>query len=80
MLQSPRIPIGGDCQRTDLKRDDTELIVVDDGSTDEPGKSAGWRRWNYIDSCEVYRRSIWEQNRRYDGTMSIQGGKTGIPG
>ena len=30
-------------------------------------------RWNYIDACAVYRRSIWEQNRGYDGTMPVQG-------
>jgi glycosyltransferase involved in cell wall biosynthesis len=30
-------------------------------------------RWNYIDACAVYRRSIWEQNYGYDGTMPIQG-------
>jgi len=28
---------------------------------------------NYIDACAVYRRSIWEQNRGYDGTMPVQG-------
>jgi glycosyltransferase involved in cell wall biosynthesis len=30
-------------------------------------------RWNYIDACALYRRSIWEQNYGYDGTMPIQG-------
>ena len=30
-------------------------------------------RWNYIDACAVYRRSIWEQNGGYDSTMPIQG-------
>ncbi len=30
-------------------------------------------RWNYIDACAIYRRSIWEQNRGYDGTMPVQG-------
>jgi glycosyltransferase involved in cell wall biosynthesis len=30
-------------------------------------------QWNYIDSCGVYRRSVWEQNRGYDGTMPVQG-------
>lgn len=30
-------------------------------------------RWNYIDACAVYRRSVWEQNRGYDGTMPVQG-------
>jgi glycosyltransferase involved in cell wall biosynthesis len=30
-------------------------------------------KWNYIDACAVYRRSIWEQNRGYDSTMPIQG-------
>lgn len=29
--------------------------------------------WNYIDACAVYRRSIWEQNNGYDGTMPVQG-------
>ena len=28
---------------------------------------------NYIDACAIYRRSIWEQNDGYDGTMPIQG-------
>jgi glycosyltransferase involved in cell wall biosynthesis len=28
---------------------------------------------NYIDACAAYRRSIWEQNRGYDGTMPVQG-------
>lgn len=28
---------------------------------------------NYIDACAVYRRSIWEQNGGYDGTMPAQG-------
>jgi glycosyltransferase involved in cell wall biosynthesis len=30
-------------------------------------------QWNYIDACAVYRRSVWEQNRGYDGTMPVQG-------
>ncbi len=30
-------------------------------------------RWNFIDACAVCRRSIWEQNRGYDGTMPVQG-------
>lgn len=30
-------------------------------------------RWNYIDACAVYRRTVWEQNRGYDGTMPVQG-------
>jgi glycosyltransferase involved in cell wall biosynthesis len=29
--------------------------------------------WNYIDACAVYRRTVWEQNGGYDGTMPIQG-------
>jgi glycosyltransferase involved in cell wall biosynthesis len=28
---------------------------------------------NYIDACAVYRRSIWMENRGYDGTMPVQG-------
>jgi glycosyltransferase involved in cell wall biosynthesis len=28
---------------------------------------------NYIDACAAYRRSVWEQNRGYDGTMPVQG-------
>jgi glycosyltransferase involved in cell wall biosynthesis len=28
---------------------------------------------NYIDACAVYRRSIWIENRGYDGTMPVQG-------
>jgi glycosyltransferase involved in cell wall biosynthesis len=30
-------------------------------------------QWNYIDACAVYRRSIWEQNHGYDGSMPVQG-------
>lgn len=30
-------------------------------------------QWNYIACCAVYRRSVWEQNRGYDGTMPVQG-------
>jgi glycosyltransferase involved in cell wall biosynthesis len=30
-------------------------------------------QWNYIDACAVYRRSVWEQNKGYDGTMPVQG-------
>ncbi len=30
-------------------------------------------KWNYIDACAIYRRSVWEENRGYDGTMPIQG-------
>lgn len=30
-------------------------------------------QWNYIDACAFYRRSIWEQNSGYDGTMPVQG-------
>lgn len=29
-------------------------------------------RRNYIDACAIYRRSIWEQNGGYDGTMPGQ--------
>jgi len=28
---------------------------------------------NYIDACAIYRRSVWEQNSGYDGTMPVQG-------
>jgi glycosyltransferase involved in cell wall biosynthesis len=28
---------------------------------------------NQIDACAMYRRSIWEQNNGYDGTMPVQG-------
>ena len=28
---------------------------------------------NYIDACALYRRSVWEQNHGYDGTMPVQG-------
>jgi glycosyltransferase involved in cell wall biosynthesis len=28
---------------------------------------------NYIDACAMYRRSVWEQNGGYDGTMPVQG-------
>jgi len=30
-------------------------------------------RWNYIDACTVYRRSVWEQNGGYDPTLPVQG-------
>ena len=30
-------------------------------------------RWNYIHACALYRRTVWEQNRGYDGTMPVQG-------
>lgn len=30
-------------------------------------------RWNYIDACAIYRRSVWEQNSGYDSTMPVQG-------
>lgn len=30
-------------------------------------------QWNYIDTCAVYRRSVWEQNGGYDETKLIQG-------
>jgi glycosyltransferase involved in cell wall biosynthesis len=29
--------------------------------------------WNYIHASALYRRSVWEQNRGYDGTMPVQG-------
>lgn len=29
--------------------------------------------WNFIDACAVYRRTVWEQNGGYDGTMPVQG-------
>lgn len=30
-------------------------------------------RWNYIDACGVLRRTVWEQNAGYDGTMPVAG-------
>jgi len=30
-------------------------------------------QWNYIHASAIYRRSVWEQNRGYDGTMPVQG-------
>jgi glycosyltransferase involved in cell wall biosynthesis len=30
-------------------------------------------QWNFIDACAIYRRSVWEQNGGYDGTMPVQG-------
>ena len=30
-------------------------------------------QWNYIHASALYRRSVWEQNRGYDGTMPVQG-------
>lgn len=29
--------------------------------------------WNYIHASALYRRTVWEQNRGYDGTMPVQG-------
>jgi glycosyltransferase involved in cell wall biosynthesis len=29
--------------------------------------------WNYIHASALYRRSVWEQNCGYDGTMPVQG-------
>jgi glycosyltransferase involved in cell wall biosynthesis len=29
--------------------------------------------WNYIHASALYRRSVWEKNRGYDGTMPVQG-------
>lgn len=28
---------------------------------------------NFIDACAVFRRTVWEQNGGYDGTMPVQG-------
>jgi len=30
-------------------------------------------QWNFIACCAVYRRSVWEHNHGYDGTMPVQG-------
>ncbi len=30
-------------------------------------------QWNYIACCALFRRSVWEQNCGYDGTMPVQG-------
>jgi len=30
-------------------------------------------QWNYIDTCAVYRRSVWEQNGGYDEARVVQG-------
>jgi glycosyltransferase involved in cell wall biosynthesis len=30
-------------------------------------------KWNYIHASALYRRSVWEQNGGYDGTMPVQG-------
>jgi glycosyltransferase involved in cell wall biosynthesis len=38
-----------------------------------PFDSGRLLEWNYIDACAMYRRSIWEQNGGYDGTMPVQG-------
>ena len=38
-----------------------------------PFETARLLRWNYIHASALYRRSIWEQNRGYDGTMPVQG-------
>jgi glycosyltransferase involved in cell wall biosynthesis len=29
--------------------------------------------WNYIDTCAIYRRSVWEQNSGYDAAKIVQG-------
>ena len=38
-----------------------------------PFEAARLLRWNYIHASALYRRSVWEQNRGYDGTMPVQG-------
>ena len=38
-----------------------------------PFDAAKLLRWNYIHASALYRRSIWEQNGGYDGTMPVQG-------
>jgi glycosyltransferase involved in cell wall biosynthesis len=38
-----------------------------------PFESARLLHGNYIHASALYRRSIWEQNRGYDGTMPVQG-------
>jgi len=38
-----------------------------------PFKPSQLLQWNYIDACAVFRRSVWEQNCGYDGTMPVQG-------
>jgi glycosyltransferase involved in cell wall biosynthesis len=38
-----------------------------------PFDRARLMRWNYIDACAVLRRTVWEQNAGYDGTMPVQG-------
>jgi glycosyltransferase involved in cell wall biosynthesis len=38
-----------------------------------PFESARLLFWNYIHASALYRRSIWEQNCGYDGSMPVQG-------
>jgi glycosyltransferase involved in cell wall biosynthesis len=38
-----------------------------------PFESDKLLQWNYIHASALYRRSVWEQNRGYDGTMPVQG-------
>ena len=38
-----------------------------------PFDQARLMRWNYIDACAVLRRTVWEQNGGYDGTLPVQG-------
>jgi glycosyltransferase involved in cell wall biosynthesis len=53
---------------------DAELIGVRTGRWHVgPFERDRLLQWNYIDACAVYRRSIWEQNRGYDGSMPVQG-------
>ena len=54
----------GDAQRFGARSD---LWVVG------PFESARLLYWNCIHASALYRRSIWEQNRGYDGTMPVQG-------
>lgn len=65
-----------------LDRDDAIGIVY--GDAEYVGTRTGqWHvgpfarnkllRWNYIDACAVFRRSVWEQNNGYDSTMPVQG-------
>lgn len=54
----------GDAQRIGIRNDRWQL---------RPFDPAELMQWNYIDACAIYRRTIWEQNGGYDGTMPMQG-------
>lgn len=53
---------------------DAEYVGLRDGRWDVgPFDPVRLLKNNYIDACAIYRRSVWEQNGGYDGSMPVQG-------